>query len=44
MMAIDNQYGGEVVHGATKFQKWEIAVSTGSSPTDKSKAHLEAVY
>jgi hypothetical protein len=43
-MAIDNQYDGEVVDGATKFQKREIAVSTRSSPTDKSKAHLEAVY
>jgi len=43
-MAIDNQYDGEVVDGATKFQKREIAVSTRSSPTDKSKAHREAVY
>jgi hypothetical protein len=43
-MAIDNQYDGEVVDGATNFQKREIAVSTRSSPTDKSKAHLEAVY
>jgi hypothetical protein len=43
-MAIDNQYDGEVVDGATKFQKREIAVSTRSSPTDKSKAHLEAAY
>jgi hypothetical protein len=43
-MAIDNQYDGEVVDGATKFQKREIAVSTRSCPTDKSKAHLEAVY
>jgi hypothetical protein len=41
-MAIDNQYDGEVVDGATKFQKREIAVSTRS--TDKSKAQLEAVY
>jgi len=43
-MAIDNQYDGEVVDGATKFQKREIAVSTRSSPTDKSIAHLEAAY
>jgi len=42
-MAIDNRYE-EVVDGATKFQKREIAASTRSSPTDKSKAHLEAVY
>jgi len=41
-MATDNQYDGEVVDGATKFQKREIAVSTRS--TDKSKAHLEEVY
>jgi len=43
-MAIDNQYDGEVINGATKFQKREIAVSTQSRPTDKSKAHREAVY
>jgi len=43
-MAIDNQYDGEVVDGATKFQKREIVVSTQSSPTDKLKAHLEAAY
>jgi hypothetical protein len=43
-MAIDNQYDVEVVDGATKFQKRKIAVSTRSSPTDKSKAHLEAAY
>jgi len=43
-MAIDNQYDGEVVDGATNFQKREIAVSTRSSPTNKSKAHLEVVY
>jgi hypothetical protein len=42
-MAIDNQYDGEVVDGETKFQKREIAVPTRSSPTDQSKAHLEAV-
>jgi hypothetical protein len=36
-MAIDNQYDGEVVDGATKFQKREIAVSKRS--TDKPKAH-----
>ena len=42
-MAIDNQYDGEVVDGATKFQKREITMSTRSSSTDKSKAHLEAV-
>jgi hypothetical protein len=43
-MAIDNRYDGEVVDGATNFQKREIAVSDLSSPTDKSKAHMEAVY
>jgi len=43
-MAIDNQYDGEVVDGATNFQKREIAVSDKSSPTDKSKAHGEAGY
>jgi len=43
-MAIDNQYDGEVVDEATNFQKREIAVSDLSSPTDKSKAHVEAVY
>jgi len=42
-MAIGNQYDGEVVDEGTKFQKREIAVSTRSSPTDKSKAHLQAV-
>jgi len=42
-IAIDNQYDGEVIDRATKFQKREIAMSTQSSPTDKSKAHLEAV-
>jgi len=42
MMAIDNQYDGEVVDGVTKFQKREIAVSTRS--TDMSKAHLEAFF
>jgi hypothetical protein len=42
MMASNNQYDGEVVNGATKFPKREIAVSTRS--TDKSKARLEAVY
>jgi hypothetical protein len=46
-MAIDNQYDGEVVDGATKLQMRERAVSTRSSPTDnptaKSKAHLDAV-
>jgi len=36
-MAIDNQYDAEVVDGATNFQKREIAVSTRSSPIDKSK-------
>jgi hypothetical protein len=41
-MAIDNRY--EVVDGATNIQKREIAVSDQSSPTDKSKAHLEAAY
>jgi len=43
-MAIDNPYGDEVVDGATNFQKREIAVSDQSSPIDKSKAHLKAVY
>jgi hypothetical protein len=43
-MGIDNQYDGEVVNGATNFQKREIAVSDLSSPTDKSKAHVEADY
>jgi len=43
-MAIDNHYDGEVIDWATKFQKREIAVSTQSSPTNKSKDHLEAVY
>jgi len=46
-MAIDNGYDGEVVDGATNFQKREIAVSNQSSPTDnppssptdKPKAH-----
>ena len=33
-MAIDNGYDGEVVDGATNFQKREIAVSNQSSPTD----------
>jgi hypothetical protein len=41
-MAIDNQYNGEVVDGATEFPKREIALSRRS--TDKLKAHLEAVY
>jgi len=41
-MAIENQYDGEVVDGATKFQKREIAVSTQS--TDKLVAHMEADY
>jgi len=43
-MAIDNQYDGAVVDGATWFQQRMIAVSTQSRPTDKSKANLEAVY
>jgi vancomycin resistance protein YoaR len=43
-MAIDDQYDGEVVNGATNFHKRAIAVSTRSSSTNKSKAHLEAVY
>jgi len=43
-MAIDNQYDGEVVNGGMKFQNREIAMSTWSSLTDKSKDHLEAVY
>jgi hypothetical protein len=43
-MAIYNGYDGEVVDGATNFQKREIAVSDQSSPTDKLKAHVEAVY
>jgi len=43
-MAIDNQYDGEVVDGATNFQKREIAVSDQSSPTNKLKAYVEAVY
>src|SRR5882757_2064896 len=43
-MAIVNQYDGEVVDGATNFQKREIPVSDQSRPTDKSKAHVEAVY
>jgi hypothetical protein len=43
-MTIDNQYDGEVVDGATNFQKREIAMSDQSSPTNKSKAHAEAVY
>jgi len=46
-MAIDSQYDGEVVDGATKFQQREIALSNQSSstdnppssPTDKPKAH-----
>jgi hypothetical protein len=42
-MAVDNGYN-EVVDGATNFQKREIAVSAQSSPTDKLKAHQEAVY
>jgi hypothetical protein len=42
-MAIDNQLDGEVVDGATNFQQREIAVSDQPSPTDKSKAHVEAV-
>jgi len=42
-MAIDIQYDGEVVDGVTKFPRREKAMSTWSSPTDKSKAHLEAV-
>jgi hypothetical protein len=41
-MAIDNR-SDEVVDGVTNFQKTEIPVSTRSSPTDTSKAHLEAV-
>jgi hypothetical protein len=41
-MAIDNRYE-EVVDGATNFQKRETAVSDQSQPTDKLKAHLEAV-
>jgi len=41
-MAIDNRYN-EVVGGATNFKKGEIA-SDQSSPTEKSKAHKEAVY
>ena len=43
-MAIENQYDGEVVDGATNFQKREIAVTDQSSPTDKLKAYREAVY
>jgi hypothetical protein len=35
-MAINNRYDDEVVDGATNFQR-EIAVSTRSNPTDKSK-------
>jgi hypothetical protein len=66
-MAIDNQYDGEVVDGATKFQKEgdsrvytiksyrQVKSPPGGSqprhaptglqrsPTEKSKAHLEAV-
>jgi hypothetical protein len=41
-MAIDNRYEA-VVDGATNFLKWEIDVSDQSRPTDKLKAHLEAV-
>jgi len=33
-MAIDNGYDGEVVNGATNFQRRKIAVSDQSSPTD----------
>jgi hypothetical protein len=43
-MVIDNQCDGEVMDGATNFEKGDIAVSDPSSPTDKSNAHLEAVY
>jgi len=43
-MAIDNPYDDEVVDGATNFQKREIAVSDQSSPINKSKANLKAVY
>jgi len=43
-MAIDNPDDDEVVAGATNIQKREIAVSDQSSPIDKSKAHLKAVY
>ena len=43
-MAIDNQYDGEVVDGATNFQKREIAVPDQSTPTDKLKAYQDAVY
>jgi len=42
-MATNNQYDPVVVDGATNFQKWQIAVSARSSPTDKSNAHPEAV-
>jgi len=42
-MAIDNRCE-EVIDGATNFWKREIAVSDQSWPTDKSKAHLGAVY
>jgi len=43
-MGNDNPYDDDVIDGGTNFQKREIAVSTRSSPTDKSKAHREAVY
>ena len=43
-MAVDNQYDGEVVNRATNVYMTEVAMSTRSSSTDKSKAHLEAVY
>jgi hypothetical protein len=42
-MTTHNRYN-QVVDGATKIQKREIAVSTRSHPTDKSNVHLEAVY
>jgi len=43
-MAIDNQYDGEVIEGATNFQNREIALTDQSSPNDSLKAYREAVY
>jgi len=43
-MAIDNRYNYKSSAEQRIFKKGEIAVSDQSNPTDKSKAHQEAVY